>query len=116
MSSNSSKNSLFYLEPLNLSDNSLFSIEEYDHVNNKRCRIESNDDREQSSTSLFSIEPFYLGKIRNIKVDTNHEESSLLNVDDYCVNEPLSFLCSDLQIAIDICKVCCGSLWLSKFE
>ena len=91
MSSNSSKNSLFPIEPIKLYDNSLFSIEEYNHVNNKWCHIKSNDDQEQSSTSLFSIAPFNLGKIRNIKVDANHDESSLSNVDDDCVNKPLNF-------------------------
>ena len=91
MSSHSSENSLFSVEPLKFSDNSLCSIEEYSHVNNKRCHIESKNDWEQSSTSLFSIEPFNLGKIINIKVDTTHDEFSLLNADDNCVNKPLNF-------------------------
>ena len=91
MTSNSSKNSLFSIEPFKLSNNALFSIKECNHVNNKWCHIESNDDVEQSSRSLFSIEPFYLGKIRNIKVDTTHVESSLLKPNDDCVNKPLIF-------------------------
>ena len=92
MSSNLSKNSPFSIEPFNLSDNSLFSIKKYNHVNNKGCHIESNDDVRLSSMSLFSIEPFNLGRLRNIlKVDTNHDDSSLLNVDDDCVNKPVNF-------------------------
>ena len=129
MSSTSSKSSLFSIEPFKLSNNSLFSIEEYNHINNKRCHVESNDDVGQSSNSLFSIEPFNLGRLRNNKVVTNHEDSSLCNVDEDCVNKPLNFqrvprqvsvkrynfLCSDRQIAFDICKPCSGNLCLSKF-
>ena len=129
MSSKSSENSLFSIEPVILSDNSLFSIEEYSHVNNKRCHVKANDNQEQSCTPIFSIEPLNIGKARYIKVDTTHVESSLSNATEDCVNKPLNFqrvprqvsvkrynfLCSDRQISIDICKVCCGSLCLSKF-
>ena len=129
ISSNSSENSLFSIRLVILSDNSLFSIKEYSHVNNKRCHIKNNDDQEQSSTSIFWIEPLNLGESRYIKVDKMHVESSLSNPNDDCVNKPLNFrrvprqvivkqynfLCSNRQIAIDICKVCCGNLCLSNF-
>ena len=91
MSSTLSRNFLFSIEPFKLSNNSVFSIEEYNHINNKRCHVESNDDVGQSSNSLFSIEPFNLGRLRNNKVVTNHEDSSLCNVDEDCVNKPLNF-------------------------
>ena len=129
MSSNSSENSLFSIEPVILYDNSLFSIKEYSHVSNKKCHIKTNDDQEQSSTSIFSIEPLNLGESRYIKVDKTHVESSLSNPNDECVSMPLNFrrvprqvsvkrynfLCSDRQISIDLCKLCSGSLCLSKF-
>ena len=76
MSSNSTKNSLFSIELVILSDNLLFAIEEYSHVNNKMCHIKTNDDQDQSLTLIFSIEPLNLGKIRYIKVDTTHIDSS----------------------------------------
>ena len=129
MSSKSSENSLFSIEPIVLSDNSLFSIEEYSHIKNKKSQIKNIEDEEQSSTSIFSIEPLNLGESRYIKVDKTHVESSLSNPNDDCVNKPLNFrrvprqvsvkrynfLCSDRQISIDLCKLCCGSLCLSKF-
>ena len=91
MSSTSSKNSLFSIEPFILSDNSLFSTEEYNHVNMKRCHVESNDNVGQSSSSLFSIEPFSLGRLQNNKVGIKNEASNLSNVDKDCVNKPLNF-------------------------
>ena len=129
MPSNSSEISLFSIEPIILSDNSLFSIEEYSHVNNKRCHVKTNNDQEQSSTSIFSIEPLNIGKTRYIKLDTTHVKSSLSNATEDCVNKPLNFqrvprqesvkrynfLCSDCQIAFDTGKPCCGNLCLSKF-
>ena len=82
---------MFTIEPFILSDNSLFSTEEYNHVNMKRCHVESNDNVGQSSNSLFSIEPFSLDRLQNNKVVINNEESNLSNVDEDCVNKPLNF-------------------------
>ena len=47
--------------------------------------------RYSSKYSLFSIEPFNLGRIGNIKEDTIHDESSLSKVDDDYVNKSLNF-------------------------
>ena len=60
------------------------------HVNMKRCHVESNDNVGQSSSSLFSIEPFSLGRLQNNKVVTHLEDSWLSNVDDDCVTKPLN--------------------------
>ena len=56
----------------------------------KWCHIKSKDNQEQSSMSIFSIEPLN-GKIRYIKVDTTRDECSLSNAHDGCVNKPLNF-------------------------
>ena len=100
MSSTSSKNSLFSIEPFKLSDNSLFSIEKYNHIKNKRCHVEFNDDVGQSSNSFFSIDPFDLGRLWNNKVVINHECSTLCNVYEDCVNKPLSFWRVPRQVSV----------------
>ena len=129
MSSKSSENSLFSIEPIAFSDNSLFSIEEYSHIKKNKCQIKNIEDEEQNLTTIFSIEPLNLGESRYIQVDKIDVESSLLNPNDEVVSMPLkfrriprqvsvkryNFLCSDRQISIDLCKLCCGSLCLSKF-
>ena len=73
---------MFSIEPVILFDNSLFSIKEYSHGNNKRYHVKINDNQEQSSTSIFLIEPLNLGKTRYIKVDTTHVKSSLLSANE----------------------------------
>ena len=85
MSSTSSKNSLFSIEPFTLSGNSLFSNEEYNHVNIKRSHLECTDDVGQSSNSLLSIEPFNLGSLQKNKVVTNNAKVDLSDVDEDCV-------------------------------
>ena len=46
-------------------------------------------DQEQSSTSIFSIEPLNLDECRYIKVDKTLLEFSLSDTTNECVNKPL---------------------------
>ena len=62
MSSTTSTNSLFSIEPYTLSNNSLFSIEEYNHgANQMSPHAESNKDPGKSHGSFISIDEFHSG-------------------------------------------------------
>ena len=129
MSSTSSKNSLFSVEPFTLSNNSLSSIDEYNHGAIKMSQLEdSNLDISKSETSFFSIDPFISGGIHP-REDVPNSERVDSSSDGVCVNQPIHFrripwqvsikrytsLCLDSQIAFDTSKPCCGNLCFTKF-
>ena len=129
MSSTSSKNALFSIEPYTLSNNSLFSIEEYNHgANQMSQREESKSDAGRSHASFISIDEFNSGDIHQ-SADVPASERVDSSSDGVCVNKPILFCrlprqvslrryncpCSDRQITFDTSKPCCGNLCLTKF-
>ena len=122
MSSTSSKNSLFSIEPYTLSNNSLFSIEEYNHGANQMSQHEeSKSDAGKSHASFISIDEFNSGDIHRSE-DVQASERVDSSSDGVCVNKPIhfrriprqvslrryNFLCSDRQIAFDTSKHAVG--------
>ena len=129
MSSTSSKNSLFSIEPYTLSNNSLFSIEEYNHGANQMSQHEeSKSDAVKSHTSFISIDEFNSSDIHQSE-DVQASERVDSSLDGVCVIKLIifwriprqvslrryNFLCSDHQIAFDTSKPCCGNLCFTKF-
>ena len=130
MSSTTSTNSLFSIEPYTLSNNSLFSIEEYNHGANQMSQHEeSKSDAGKSHASFISIDELNFGDIHQ-SADVPASERVDSSSNGVCVNKPIlfrriprqvslrryNFLCSDRQIAFDTSKPCCGNLCLTKFR
>ena len=87
MSSRSSKNCMFSVQPFTLPNKSLFSTEEYNNGAVQMCQREGSDsDIGKSHTSFFSIEPFNSGGIQNgedvansERVDSSSNELASIN-------------------------------------
>ena len=110
-----SNNSLFSIEPYTLSNNSLFSIEEYNHgVNQMSPHEESNLDVGKSHGSFISIDEFHSGFAHQVD-DVQANERADSSSDGVCVNKSIvfrriprqvslrryNFLCSDRQITLE---------------
>ena len=106
MSSKSSENSLFSIEPIAFSDNSLFSIEEYSHIKKNKFKIKNIEDEVESSTTIFSIEPLNLGESRYNQVDRKDVEYSLSNPNDEVVSMPLKFRRIPRQVSVKRYNFC----------